>query len=213
VVAEDADREPRRRGRPPARSGEDTRERLLRAARVRFGEAGYASTSLADIARQAGITPRAIYHYVDSKADLFTQAAEAAYCRFFEEIATRVFGHRDARSRLKGFIDVFRALYQEDPSLVAFVSLAIFEAKRNPELPDPLARADQMPNPNEVLIAQAVERGELAANIDPAGAVALLDVFGAGLTLVATGNRQDDYLAMLDVIEQLIDGTLLVDRP
>jgi hypothetical protein len=43
--------------------------------------------------------------------------------------------------------------------------------------------------------------------------VALLDVIGAGLTLVATGNRQDDYLAMLDVIEQLIDGTLLVDRP
>jgi TetR/AcrR family transcriptional repressor of uid operon len=202
---------PRRRGRPPAQRSEDTRERLLRAARVCFGEAGYAHTSMADIAHEAGITPRAIYHYVESKAELFTQAAEASYCRFVEEIAARVFVHDDARGRLKGFIDVFRALYREDPSLVAFVSLALFEADRNPDLPHPLAGHGERPNPNELLVAQAVERGELAGHIDPAGAVALLDVFGAGLTMIATGDRRGDYLPMLDVIEHLIDGSLLAE--
>jgi AcrR family transcriptional regulator len=168
---------------------------------------------MADIAAEAGITPRAIYHYVDSKAELFSAAAQAAYCRFSEEIATRVFGCSDTRGRLKGFVDVFRALYQEDPSVVAFINLAVFEADRNPELTHPLARHGGLPNPNELLVAQAVERRELAPDIDPAGAVALLDVFGAGLTLVAAGERGGDYLAMLDVIEHLIDGTLLADRP
>ena len=51
----------------------------------------------------------------------------------------------------------------------------------------------------------------MAEGIDPGGAVALLDVFGAGLTLVASADRGADYLAMLDVIDRLIDGALFVD--
>jgi AcrR family transcriptional regulator len=202
---------PKRRGRPPAQSSEDTRDRVLRAARVCFGEAGYAQTSMADIAQVAGVTPRAIYHYVDSKAELFGQAAAAAYSRFFAEIADRVFHHEKARERLKGFIDVFRSLYQEDPSVVAFVSLAVIEASRNPELEDFMPSHSWTMSPNEILVQQAMERGEMAEGIDPGGAVALLDVFGAGLTLVATADRGAAYLAMLDVIDRLIDGALFVD--
>ena len=133
------------------------------------------------------------------------------YRRFFEEVTTRVLSQTDARSRMRGFVDVFRVLYREDPSLPAFVSLAIFEAKRNPELEDPLAGKRDAPAMNEFLVAEAFERGELADGIDPAGAVALLDVFGAGLTLVASGDRGDDYLAMLDVLDRLIDGALFRD--
>jgi AcrR family transcriptional regulator len=177
---------------------------------VCFGTEGYAHTSMADIAREAGVTSRAIYHYVGSKQELFKQAADAVYVRFFEEVATRVLTQGDARSRMRGFVDVFRVLYREDPSLPAFVSLAIFEAKRNPELEDPLAGKRTAPGVNEYLVAEAVERGELAEGIDPAGAVALLDVFGAGLTLVATKERGHDYLAMLDVIDHLLDGSLFV---
>ena len=63
---------------------------------------------------------------------------------------------------------------------------------------------------NERIVQDSVERGELAAGLDPAGAVALLEVFGAGLTLLAGGDRDPEYLAMLDVLEHLIDGSLLV---
>ena len=52
---------------------------------------------------------------------------------------------------------------------------------------------------NERIVHDGVERGELAAGLDPAGAVALLEVFGAGLTLLAGGDRDPEYLAMLDV--------------
>ena len=66
---------------PPGQRSEETRERILRAARRRFSHAGYARTSLGDIAREAGLTPRAIYHYVDSKPELFTQSAQVAFAR------------------------------------------------------------------------------------------------------------------------------------
>ena len=205
---------PRRRGRPPDRRSEETLARILRAARECFSRAGYAQTSLADIARAAGVTPRAIYHYAESKPALFALAAEQAYERFVDEIATRVLAHDDASGRLHAYVDVFRVLYQDDPSVVAFVSRAPLEAVRTPELADALPAEIAAGVPlNEQIVRDGVERGELAAGLDPAGAVALLEVFGAGLTLLAGGDRDADYLAMLDALEHLIDGSLLVEPP
>jgi AcrR family transcriptional regulator len=203
-----------RRGRPPAQSSEDTFERILRASRLCFSRHGYDRTVIADIAREAGVTPRALYHYVASKRDLFAAAADAALQRFVTEVAERVLVHDDARSRLRAYVDVFRVLHREDPSLVAFVSLSSLESRWNPDLPDPLSDVVvQLRVANRWLVDDAIRRGELTGGIDPAGASALLEVFGAGLTLLAGGERDADYPAMLDVMDRLIDGTLFVDEP
>ena len=198
-----------RRGRPPAQNSEDTYKRILTAARRCFSRQGYERTAIADIAREAGVTPRALYHYVDSKRDLFTAAADSALGRFGAEVADRVLVHESAIDRLRAYIDVFRVLHREDPSLVAFVSLSSLEARWNPDLPDPLGEVGDMVRlANRTLIDEAVARRELGPGIDPAGAVALLEVFGAGLTMVAGGERDTEYPAMLDVLERLLDGTL-----
>jgi AcrR family transcriptional regulator len=198
-----------RRGRPPAQSSEDTFDRILAASRRCFSKNGYDRTVIADIAREAGVTPRALYHYVASKRDLFAAAADQALRRFGAEVAARVLVHPDARSRLRAYIDVFRVLHREDPSLVAFVSLSALEARWNPELPDPLCDVvDQVKFANRFLIDEALTNGELAEGIDAGGAAALLEVFGAGLTLLAGGERDEDYPAMLDVMERLLDGDL-----
>ena len=115
------DAAPRRRGRPPDRRSDETLARILRAARDRFSKVGYAQTSMADIAEAAGVTPRAIYHYADSKPRLFALAAEQAYQRFGAEIVARVLTQDDTAARLRGYVDVFRTLYQDDPGIVAFV--------------------------------------------------------------------------------------------
>jgi AcrR family transcriptional regulator len=199
-----------RRGRPPAQSSGDTYRRILAAARRCFSRQGYERTSIADIAAEAGLTPRAIYHYVESKRELFSAAAEAAIVRFAGEVAERVLVHDTALDRLRAYIDVFRVMHHEDPSLVAFVSLSALEARWNPDLPDPLTDMGEMvKTANRHLIDEAVKRGELDEGVDPAGAVALLEVFGAGLTMVA-GREDDDqaYPAMLDVLERLLDSRL-----
>jgi AcrR family transcriptional regulator len=204
---------PRRRGRPPDRQSAQTETEILRAARVCFSQRGYARTSVAQIAREAGVTSRAVYHYVDSKPELFVRAALAAHVRVADVLERHLTGGRSAQETLARWIGAFVALFEEDPTLVQFLSLVVVEAERNPELAEALPRHGVgISAVNRWLVDQAVAHRELATGVDPAGAVTLLEVFGAGLTLLAHGERKHDYRAMLDVLGRLIDGTLFT-RP
>src|SRR5262245_22161267 len=53
-----------------------TRQALVAAARERFGEQGYAATSIDEIVRQAGVTKGALYHHFADKDDLFRAVLE-----------------------------------------------------------------------------------------------------------------------------------------
>lgn len=70
-----ADRDPT----PPAlgSKGARTRQALLEGAIRRFAADGYRATSVADIARDAGVTPAAAYAYFEGKEGLFTAAVDA----------------------------------------------------------------------------------------------------------------------------------------
>lgn len=56
--------------------GEQTRRAVLAAAIDRFGRDGYRGTSVADIARDAGVGGSVPYAYFANKADLFTAALD-----------------------------------------------------------------------------------------------------------------------------------------
>ncbi len=57
--------------------GDRTRARLLAIAVRRFAEDGYRRTSVADVARDAGITPAAVYGHFAGKDGLFEAAVDA----------------------------------------------------------------------------------------------------------------------------------------
>lgn len=59
--------------------GEQTREAVLDAAVDLFGEYGYRGTSLAQIAKQAGIVQSGLHHHFGSKENLLTAALEEHY--------------------------------------------------------------------------------------------------------------------------------------
>jgi AcrR family transcriptional regulator len=63
--------------------GERTRQRLLEVAVRRFAERGYRETSLSAIAREAGITPAAVYAYAAGKEGLMLAAFEYDVERLF----------------------------------------------------------------------------------------------------------------------------------
>lgn len=54
----------------PRRKRDRTRQRLLEAARVRFREHGYESTTAAEIALDAGVTERTFFRYFPAKSDV-----------------------------------------------------------------------------------------------------------------------------------------------
>lgn len=61
-----------RTGRRPGTS--DSRDRILGAARARFGAAGLDGASIRDIAGDAGVDPALVHHYFGTKQRLFVAA-------------------------------------------------------------------------------------------------------------------------------------------
>ena len=60
-----------RAGRPSG--GSDARERIISAARKRFGEEGYAAVSVRSIAREAGVDHALVNYHFGTKESLFGQ--------------------------------------------------------------------------------------------------------------------------------------------
>src|SRR5580698_8727476 len=63
-------------GQPPESKGAQTRRAILAAAVTRFGRDGYRATSVADIARDAGIGGTVAYAYFPNKEALFLAAID-----------------------------------------------------------------------------------------------------------------------------------------
>jgi AcrR family transcriptional regulator len=64
----------RRTGRRPGT--EDTRGRILDAARHAFGKRGFEATSVRSVAADAGVDPALVHHYFGSKQRLFVAAMQ-----------------------------------------------------------------------------------------------------------------------------------------
>lgn len=56
-----------------------TRAALVAAGRLLFGRAGFAATSVEDLAREAGVTTGALYHHFPTKAALFEAVFELVH--------------------------------------------------------------------------------------------------------------------------------------
>jgi AcrR family transcriptional regulator len=64
----------------------DTRERLLEAAIELFGNNGFGSTSLRDLASDVGLKAPAIYNHFKSKEDLFAVAVTTTLDHFHQKV-------------------------------------------------------------------------------------------------------------------------------
>ena len=64
--------EKRCRGRPQVRSDEETKTVILSAAEEQFRKDGYASASISDIAKAAGVSTKTLYRLFPAKPDLFS---------------------------------------------------------------------------------------------------------------------------------------------
>ena len=65
-----------RQRRTQADRREETKAKVLAAARELFGARGYADTALEDIAEACDLTIRPIYHYFENKLGLFTAVVQ-----------------------------------------------------------------------------------------------------------------------------------------
>jgi AcrR family transcriptional regulator len=97
---------------PLGRKAARTRAALLDAARTVFTEKGYASTSVGDIATEAGVSLGAFYQYFRDRADILGTLVGEAAQRMLED-ANDVWrpgeGREGVRSVLAAFVTHYRA--------------------------------------------------------------------------------------------------------
>jgi AcrR family transcriptional regulator len=197
-------------GRPPGAVSDETRARIIDAACQCFAEHGYSKTSNRDIARTAGLTSGALYHYFRSKAELFSVAHRyvqsvllGVYRRAFAEQPTCV-------AQLCAGLEASLSVTRAHPKLAHFAAIASLEIQRHPELAAILEPDTQgIRGFFAQLIEQGRQRGEIAADVDTEAVVNLVvsSLFGLAW-LRSQVARDEEHAAAIRAFQRLLRGAL-----
>jgi AcrR family transcriptional regulator len=201
----------RRAGRPAAAESAETRERILRAARRCFAARGYARTRNQEIAEASGVTSPALYHYFDSKAELYAAAHDHG-------LETVLAAYRSAVARHAGCIEQLCAVLEEtlplnraQPGLAEFLALAPLELARHPELEARIHQGGaEVRALFRAILEGGVARGELPAGLEVDAVVDLLVATSFGVhTFFGPLAKPVEHAAVLRAFQGLLRGTLL----
>lgn len=200
----------RRPGRPPAAKADETRQRIIDAARLVFSERGYDGATFQAIAARADLTRPAINHYFATKRLLWREVLEQANALVIGAGIRRAERESTLVGRLTAFISAAVRANSGNPSVSAFLITAVLEAQRNPELTG--AENDSVRISQEFLtrvVNDAIERQEVVGDIDASALVETLLVVLCGVGLYAGYVRSyEELLAVSDVLRRLLEGAL-----
>lgn len=150
-----------KRGRPAGTDSEQTKRKILDAARLEFAANGYDGTTITSIAGNAGIAPSAIYHYFQSKEKLYTEVFEQTSTAIWESVTPS----QESRTLLESMRQLLvdsRLLADKLPSYSNFLAALPIEARLHPEFSDLLQkRADYQDKTFRQLAKIGIQSGEL----------------------------------------------------
>ncbi|BBX75427.1 TetR/AcrR family transcriptional regulator [Mycobacterium shinjukuense] len=197
-------------GRPPAAKADETRKRIVRAARQVFSERGYDGATFQAIALRADLTRPAINHYFSNKRVLYREVVDQTNELVVTAAIERARRETTLMARMATFIGVALDADAKNPSSAAFLVTAVLESQRHPELRQ--TENDAVRITRDFLtwaVGDAIEHGELAEGVDaPTLAETLLLVLcGVGFYagFVGTYKEMEDITASLG---QLLAGRL-----
>lgn len=200
----------RRPGRPPAAKSDDTRKRIVRAARQVFSERGYDGATFQAIAVRADLTRPAINHYFSSKRVLYREVVNETNKLVITASIERAERETTLMGRLTAFISIAVQADSVNPSAAAFLVTNVLESQRHPELS--MTENDVVPISRQFLmrvVNDALERGEIAADTDASALVETLLVVLCGVGFYAGYVRTyEEMLAISDMLRQLLEGGL-----
>lgn len=199
----------RRPGRPPAAKADETRKRIVHAARLVFSERGYDGATFQAIAVRADLTRPAINHYFPSKGALYRTVVEQS--NELVVVAGIEWASRETGlvERLSEFITFTLRANVDHPSTSAFLVTNVLETQRHPELTtndnDAVRISREFVNS---AVLDAIERGEVAADIDVSVLSETLLAVLCGVGFCAGYLRPNDMGAVTEMLRRLLTGAL-----
>jgi TetR/AcrR family transcriptional regulator, repressor for uid operon len=182
----------------------------MHAARLVFSERGYDGATFQAIASRADLTRPAINHYFSSKRALYREVLETTNESVMGAGIRRAENETTLVAQLTAFISAAMEADSELSGGSALLITGVLESTRHPDLNG--TENDSVRIGREFLIRvvnDAIERGEVVADIDASGLVEALVVVLCGVGLYA-GYVQSyqEMLAVTVVLRQLLEGAL-----
>lgn len=184
---------------------EETRAKLIQAARQAFATKGYAASSMDDLTAEVGLTRGALYHNFGDKKGLL----QAVVAQIDAEMLQRMRGaHDSAESRWQGFL----------AEGIAYIEMSLEpEIQRIMLLDGPAVLGDpsQWPNQNACLLTTAqtirdlIDEGTVKP-VDPEAAARLVNgaALNAALWIAAADEPQAVLAKAVEAFRQLSCGLL-----
>ena len=194
----------KRRGRRPATDSTDTWCTILDVSRRLFAERGYSAVTNKDLAAAAGVTTSALYHYVESKLDLYVAVYRDVMRRIGRRFNDALVSSDTFVGKVHAVLEASSAMNDSDPSFAQFTGVVRADLRRFPEIAERLAHGVAQ---TQKFFVDLVETGIATGEIDPANrdaAIAFVSLVLIGLTDGETTDPRGHRCA--------IDGLMLVLR-
>ncbi len=180
----------------------ERRDRVLTAAMAEFGRCGYSGGSLNVIAREAGVAKGSLFQYFDDKFDFFAHVAEHTSLRVYAAMMPFLEATDDIpfRERLQELVGIWMTYMADHPRERGVTAATTMEL-------DPQVRL-AVREPTHRLYAQglrpmlttAVDRGELAPDLDVDAMLSMLVLLLPHLALAPFEPGLDAGLAMFGTV-------------
>lgn len=190
----------------PATQVEDRRERLLQAAERCFVESGFHGARMAQIAKEAQMSPGHIYHFFESKEQIIAEMVRA----HFEEKQTMLERFEQAGDRV---VDLMVEGMEEnvdsspDPFWSALMLEMTAEATRNTEVAATLRGADA---DMKARVIKCLGDGVIQEDIDARLEVFIALIQGIGIRSIL--NPELDKKAVLRLVRGFVDSLFRKER-
>jgi TetR/AcrR family transcriptional regulator, repressor for uid operon len=200
----------RRPGRPPAAKADETRRRIVNAARQVFSAHGYDGATFQAIAVRADLTRPAINHYFSSKRALYREVVNQTNELVVKAGIDRARNANTMMGRLSAFLSETLRAEAKLPATAAFLVTSVMESQRHPELTRD--GSDPVEISREFLtgtVNDAIGRGELLADTDVSTLTETLLMVLCGVGFYAGYLRTHHEMdAVTHSLQQLLAGQL-----
>lgn len=194
----------------------DTRQKILSSATKLFSTQGYATTSLAQVAKEAQVSKALIFWHFASKEDLFRTALTESLAPYSIDVVEMLSGLGEF-DQIGKLIDVYFEFVSQNVYSVRFLLSLVVREEKN--LDDVLSRTTELFRLYRNLLADILqagrENGAFRPTIDPQADAALIMATLNGILVqgFAIGGLQADPKPLLEHMKRGLADRLLVASP
>jgi TetR/AcrR family transcriptional regulator len=167
------------RGRPLA-SDQDIREKLLDTATLLFSSQGIAATTVAAVARQAGVTSAMVHYYFKKRDQLIEAVVDERVSLFIHSIWDPITGDQAPQKMIMGIVDRMISTTGKMPWMPAlWVREVLTDGGQLRE-----RMLQRVPLDKVALFAESIARSQQSGEINPKLEPTLIFISVIGLTML-----------------------------